>query len=257
MPNKKGQGVSNKKGQGVPQMRLAKTALAAPVARPMTSATTATATRLLSSTYSYVSDSQSANDNFDYTYTYDKNGLPTSVVGTDGLRRDYEFTLNAQGYWTQRTVSSSKNGTPVSTVQTRRTYDDQNRVTSEAEYTINSADTDFVLTSKNVYSYDNGADGYRSSHTVYNALGAETSIEQTLWLNAVGGYVTNLWSYPFCHGTLCGRLSAQGRRSNGEGRGEVSAYSLCLRAMKNWRPNRKKSATPQAFSIATIQKAAP
>ena len=179
----------------VQQMRLAKTALAAPVARPMTSATTATATRLLSSTYSYVSDSQSANDNFDYTYTYDKNGLPTSVVGTDGLRRDYEFTLNAQGYWTQRTVSSSKNGTPVSTVQTRRTYDDQNRVTSEAEYTINSAGTDFVLTSKNVYSYDNGADGYRSSHTVYNALGAETSIEQTLWFNAVGGYVTNLWSY--------------------------------------------------------------
>ena len=54
MPNKKGQVVSNKKGQGVPQMRLAKTALAAPVARPMTSATTATATRLLSSTYSYV-----------------------------------------------------------------------------------------------------------------------------------------------------------------------------------------------------------
>ena len=202
MPNKKGQGVSNKKGQDVPQMRLAKTALAAPVARPMTSATTATATRLLSSTYSYVSDSQSANDNFDYTYTYDKNGLPTSVVGTDGLRRDYEFTLNAQGYWTQRTVSSSKNGTPVSTVQTRRTYDDQNRVTSEAEYTINSAGTDFVLTSKNVYSYDNGADGYRSSHTVYNALGAETSIEQTLWFNAVGGYVTNLWSYPYNRTTI-------------------------------------------------------
>lgn len=181
----------------MPHMHLVQHVAPAPVTRPVScSPITATDERLVSSVYRYESKSQNTNDNFSYTYTYAPNGLPLSVVGTNGSKKEYEFTLNAQGFWTKRVVYNVTNEKRTPTEQTVRTYDELNRLTSESEYKPNSDGSGFVLSSKSTFAYDNGAEGYRSSYSQYDVTGSEISISQTLWLKAKGCYVANRWEYP-------------------------------------------------------------
>lgn len=178
-------------------MHLVQHVAPAPVTRPVSSSPKAdTAERLVSSVYRYESKSQNTNDNFSYTYTYAPNGLPLSVVGTNGSKKEYEFELNAQGFWTKRVVYNVTNEKRTPTEQTVRTYDELNRLTSETEYKNNSANSNLVLSSKSTFAYDNGPEGYRSSYCLYDDSGSEISISQTLWLKAKGCYVANRWDYP-------------------------------------------------------------
>ena len=126
-------------------MHLVQHVAPAPVTRPVSCSPKAdTAERLVSSVYRYESKSQNTNDNFSYTYTYAPNGLPLSVVGTNGSKKEYEFTLNAQGFWTKRVVYNVTNEKRTPTEQTVRTYDELNRLTSETKYKNNSASSNLV-----------------------------------------------------------------------------------------------------------------
>ena len=96
--------------ENMPHMHLVQHVAPAPVTRPVSCSPKAdTAERLVSSVYRYESKSQNTNDNFSYTYTYAPNGLPLSVVGTNGSKTEYEFELNAQGFWTKRIVYNVTN----------------------------------------------------------------------------------------------------------------------------------------------------
>ena len=181
----------------MPHMHLVQHVAPAPVTRPVSCSPKAdTAERLVSSVYRYESKSQNTNDNFSFTYTYAPNGLPLSVVGTNGSKTEYEFELNAQGFWTKRIVYNVTNEKRTPTEQTVRTYDELNRLTSETEYKNNSANSNLVLSSKSTFAYDNGPEGYRSSYCLYDFSGSEISISQTLWFKAKGCYVANRWNYP-------------------------------------------------------------